>query len=143
MIRIARERSAGFANLDYQVADILEWPFPPEQFDCIASIATLHHLPLDPMLYRMKTALKPGGVLLVLDLFKAEDLTDLFLNAIAFPANLVMHLARNQQIRPPHAQRLAWAEHGRHDHYLKVSAFRCICRDILPGAIIRKHLFWR
>ena len=143
MISIARVRSAGFVNLDYQVADISEWPFPQEQFDCIASIATLHHLPLDPMLYRMKTALKPGGVFLVLDLFKAEDLTDLFLNAIAFPANLVMHLARNQRIWPPHAQRLVWAEHGRHDYYLKVSAVLCICRDILPGAIIRKHFFWR
>lgn len=143
MIRIARARSTGFANLDYQVADGLEWPFPLEQFDCIASIATLHHLPLDLMLQRMKTALKPGGVLLVLDLFKAEDLTDLFLSAIAFPANLVMRLVRYQRDRPSREQRLAWAEHGRHDHYLKGSEVRRICRDILPGAIIRKHLFWR
>ena len=143
MIRIARERSAGFANLDYQVADILEWPFPEEQFDCIASIATLHHLPLDLLLEKMKAALKPGGVLLVLDLFKAEDLTDLFLNGIAFPANLVMRLASNPRVRSSQAQRLAWAEHGKHDHYLKVSAVRRICRGILPNAIIRKHLFWR
>jgi len=143
MIRIARTRSAGFANLDYQVADILEWPLPPEQFDCIASIATLHHLPLDLMLERMKAALKPGGVLLILDLFKAENLTDLFLNIVAFPANLIMQLARTRQLQPSLAQRLAWAEHGRHDHYLKVSSVRRICRDILPGAILRKHLFWR
>jgi ubiquinone/menaquinone biosynthesis C-methylase UbiE len=143
MIRIARMRSSAFTNIDYQVADILEWPFPREQFDCIASIATLHHLPLDFMLERMKTALKPGGVLLVLDLFKAEDLTDLFLNVIAFPANLVMGLVRNRRVRPSQALHLAWAEHGRHDHYLKVSAVRRICRDVLPGALIWKHLFWR
>jgi len=143
MIRIARTRSTGLVNLDYQVADILEWPFPREQFDCIASIATLHHLPLDLMLERMKTALKPGGILLVLDLFKAEGLTDLFLNAIAIPANLVMLLTRDGRVRSPEAQRLAWAEHGKHDHNLKVSAVRRICCDILPGAIIRKHLFWR
>ena len=31
MIRIARARSTGFTNIDYQVADILEWPFPLEQ----------------------------------------------------------------------------------------------------------------
>jgi SAM-dependent methyltransferase len=143
MIRIARDRSTGFLNIEYHVADILEWSFPLEQFDCIASIATLHHLPLDLVLDGMKAALKSGGVLLVLDLFKAEDLTDLFLNAIALPANLFMHLARKQQIRPAQAQRLAWAEHGKHDHYLKVSAVRRICRNILPGVIIRKHVFWR
>jgi ubiquinone/menaquinone biosynthesis C-methylase UbiE len=143
MIRLARTRSSGFANIDYQVADILEWPFPREQFDCIASIASLHHLPLDIMLNGMKAALKPGGVLLVLDLFKAEGLTDLCLNAIAFPANLVMNLVRNRRQRSSQAQRLAWAEHGRHDRYLKVSAIRRVCREVLPGAIIRKHLFWR
>jgi len=143
MIRIARARSTGLANLDYQVADVLEWPFPLEQFDCIASIATLHHLPLDLMLEKMKAALKPGGVLLILDLFEAEELSDLFLNAVAFPANLFMQLARTGRLQPSQAQRLAWEEHSRHDHYLKVSTIRCICRDILPGVVIRKHLFWR
>jgi SAM-dependent methyltransferase len=143
MIRIARDFSTDFSNIDYQVMDILEWPFPLEQFDCIASIATLHHLPLDFLLGKIKAALKPGGVLLVLDLFKAEDLTDLFLNAIAFPANLVMRMTRDHRVRPSQVQRLAWAEHGKHDCYLRVSAVRRICRDILPEAIVRKHLFWR
>jgi SAM-dependent methyltransferase len=143
MIRIARARSAGFANLDYQVADILEWPFPSEKFDCIASIATLHHLPLEILLGKMKTALKPGGILLVLDLFKAEDIFDLFLNAIAFPANLFIRLFRTRRMRPSPAERTAWAEHGKHDHYLKVSEVRRVCRELLPGAVIRKHLFWR
>src|SRR6185295_10544004 len=70
MIRLARERSAQFANLEFQLADVLQWPFPADSFDCIASIATLHHLPLSEALSKMKTALKPGGILLILDLFE-------------------------------------------------------------------------
>jgi ubiquinone/menaquinone biosynthesis C-methylase UbiE len=70
MIRLARERSADFANIDFQLADVLTCDLPPESFDCIATIATLHHLPLRELLVKMKTALKPGGTLLVLDLFE-------------------------------------------------------------------------
>ena len=54
-----------------------------------------------------------------------------------------MNLTKDHHLRPSRSQRLAWAEHGKHDHYLKVSEVRRICRDILPGVIIRKHLFWR
>ena len=41
-----------------------------DSFDCIASIATLHHLPVREIFLKMKAALKPGGVLLILDLFE-------------------------------------------------------------------------
>ncbi|MDQ6652669.1 MAG: class I SAM-dependent methyltransferase [Acidobacteriota bacterium] len=68
MICIARERSAQFPNIDFQLADIRDRHLPLESFDCIASIATLHHLPIPEILLKMKNALKPGGVLLILDL---------------------------------------------------------------------------
>lgn len=71
MIRIARERSVDLPNIDFQLADVMSFDLPPESFDCIASIATLHHLPLREMFLKMKAALKPGGVLLVLDLFES------------------------------------------------------------------------
>ena len=50
MISLARERSGQYANIDFQVADVLAWEFSPEQFDCIVSIATLHHLPMEEWL---------------------------------------------------------------------------------------------
>ena len=75
MIRVAQERSAGFGNIEYRVADVLEYELPTAHFDCIVSIATLHHLPLDLMLEKMRATLKADGVLLVLDLFKAESIS--------------------------------------------------------------------
>mgnify|MGYP000952277805 CR=1 FL=1 len=59
MIAIARERSARLPNVEFLVADALSWEYPSEEFDCVASIATLHHLPLKPMLERFRAALRP------------------------------------------------------------------------------------
>jgi len=74
MVRIAKERSAQYSNLDFQVVDVQSWDFPKERFDCIATIATLHHLPFEGTLANMRDALKPNGILLVLDLYQAETL---------------------------------------------------------------------
>jgi SAM-dependent methyltransferase len=143
MVRIAQERSADLPNIEYRAADVLEWPFPVDKFDCIASIATLHHLPLEVMLAKMKPALKPGGVLLILDLYKAKTLSDYLLSAVAFPVNILVRLTKTGRPRSTMAERRAWEEHGKHDHYLHVPRVRRICRELLPGAAVRMHLFWR
>ena len=95
MIRIARRRSTQFSNIDFQNADVMSWNFPSETFDCIASLATLHHVPLRETLSRMRDSLKTGGVLLVLDLFERErnvfqpeGLFDSVLNAVAIPTSV-------------------------------------------------------
>ena len=50
MMRLARERSRQYAHSKYQAADAVLWEFPVDHFDCIVSIATLHHLPPEAML---------------------------------------------------------------------------------------------
>src|SRR5258707_848080 len=69
MIRVARSRSSQLSNLDFEVADLMSRDFPAEHFDCIATIATLHHLPLRAALLKLIDTLRPGGGLLLLDLF--------------------------------------------------------------------------
>lgn len=59
-IQMARERSSGIPNIDFQVADATSWDFAVERFDCIASIATLHHLPIRESLQKMASALRIG-----------------------------------------------------------------------------------
>jgi ubiquinone/menaquinone biosynthesis C-methylase UbiE len=143
MIRIARASSDQSPNLEFQVADVLSWEFPPERFDCIVSIATLHHLPLAPMLTRMKRSLKKGGVLLVLDLFEIESFSDLVLSAVALPVSIAMQVVRRVPLRASPEVRAAWAAHDLHDAYLTFSQARRICAEVLPGAKVRKHLLWR
>lgn len=143
MIEAARERSSEFANIDFKLADVIEWDFPAEQFDCIATIATLHHLPLDLMLQKMKSALKPGGVLLILDLFEAQSFTDVLMMAAAMPVNVGLRLIKHRRLRAPAAVRAAWAEHEQHDSFPTLSQIRKLCAEVLPGARVRRHLLWR
>jgi len=169
MIHVARSRSADFPNLEFDVADAISWDFPAAHFDCIVNIATLHHLPLREMILKLKDALRPGGVLIVLDLFEPkrlwhghpardsragracheqaespyEGLLDTFLNIVAMGVSGSLRLIHNGRLKPPRKVRAAWAAHGQHDSYPKMSEVRELCSDILPGAAVRKHLLWR
>ena len=143
MIRVAQARSGMCPNITYQVADVLAWDWPAAQFDCIASIATLHHLPLDIMLAKMAAALRPGGVLLVLDLFQGADWRDWLVSGLALPVSLGVRLLKNGRWRESEAARRAWAQHGPHDVYLPLAQIRQACAAMLPGAIVRRHLLWR
>ena len=143
MIRIARERSAMFPNIDFQVADVMARELPVEQFDFIATVATLHHLPMADVLPKIKAALKVNGVLLILDLFQTEGVSDAISSALAVPVSIGLRLIGHGRIMAPRQVREAWMEHGRHDSYLTLAEIHKVCDDLLPGAEVRKHLLWR
>jgi ubiquinone/menaquinone biosynthesis C-methylase UbiE len=143
MIRVARTRSRGCTNVDYQVADALDWRWPEAQFACIVSIAALHHLPLPELLLRMRRALRRGGTLLVLDLYRTEHLWERAAVATVAPLSVAERVWHNRRLRADAATRRAWAEHAQHDRYLTLSEVRRACAGLLPGARVRRHLFWR
>ena len=45
-------------------------------------------------------------------------------------------------IDPP-ADRRLWEQRGRHDSYEPLPRVRQVCRDLAPGARVRRHLWWR
>ena len=143
MIQVARERSGHYPNVDFQVADATTWDFPTGRFDCVASIATLHHLPAEDMLSRMKEALRAGGTLVILDLFQGESLSDALTSALAVPVSAALRLIRTGRLRRPREVREAWAKHGQHDSYPTLAQVRRVCASVLPGAEVRRHLLWR
>jgi SAM-dependent methyltransferase len=143
MIRVARERSGRDGNITFEVADVTSRRLPADRFDAVASIATLHHLPFGSTLSRLATSLKPGGTLAVLDLYDRTGPTDKFLDLVAFPASCAWRLATCGRLREPAEVRRVWAEHGKHDTYMSFEAIRRVASDLLPGAIVRRHLFWR
>ncbi len=143
MIRAARQRLGGHPNVEFHVADATACPFPTSRFDGVVSIATLHHLRLEPMLTRMKEALRPGGTLLVLDLFEPTGPWDMLMSALAVPANLALTFIKTGRFRPPRAVREAWDDHGRHETYPTMAEIRRVCGRVLPNATVRRHLLWR
>jgi SAM-dependent methyltransferase len=143
MVRLAQERSAAYPTIDFQVGDALQWDFGIERFDCVVTIATLHHLPAEELLARLRDALQPNGVLIVLDLYRAEGWEDTLRSIGALPLSAGLKMLHNRRIRPSREARAAWDQHGQHDHYPTVSEVRHLCARILPGAQVTKHLFWR
>ena len=68
---LGRARSAYVRpSLSFVQGDVMTHPFADGSFDAIASIATLHHLPLEPALGRFRDLLRPGGVLVVIGLYR-------------------------------------------------------------------------
>jgi SAM-dependent methyltransferase len=142
MIRVARERSANHSNIRFHLADASSWTIPYEEFDCVASIATLHHLSIERSLLAMRDALRPGGTLLVLDLYQAGPAERVW-DAVALPASAVLRFARTGWPRQSPAERELWRRHGAREYYPPYDRILRAGAHGLPGAAIRRHLFWR
>ncbi|MGG6268695.1 class I SAM-dependent methyltransferase [Leptolyngbya sp. AN03gr2] len=140
MIEIARSQSS--PNIDFQVADVLKWKFPIEQFDAIVSIATLHHVPLELLLPKIKAALKPSGKLVILDLVEPEGV-DRLIDIVAVPVNWVYENLKNREIERSREAIEAMREHLRTDQYLTSSQAKKMYSRFLKNVRIRRHLFWR
>jgi len=143
MIRAARSRSTGFTNLEFQLADAVQWDFPQSHFDFVCSIATLHHVEQRELLVKIGDSLKPNGVLVVLDLVESDSLLERMRDVVAFGASRGLRLIHNGRLRPPPAVRKAWEQHGKHDRYLTIREVRALANEILPGATVRRCLLWR
>ena len=143
MIRVARSRSSRFENLEFELADAMSWKFPQSHFDFICSIATLHHLEQRELLPKIKDALKPGGVFVLLDLVASSGLAERMMDVIGFGVSSGLRLIHNGRLQPPPDVRKAWEQHGKHDHYSTIKQMRALADEILPGASVKRHLLWR
>ncbi|MCC5637667.1 class I SAM-dependent methyltransferase [Nostoc sp. CHAB 5844] len=143
MIEVGKQRSRHYANIDFQIADILQWKFTLEKFDAIASISTVHHLPLENLLPNLKAALKPGGRLVILDLLKHENMRDMVSDFVAVPLNWLLQKLKNNHLQKSPEAAAAMREHLLTDQYLTLSQAQRIYTRNLKSAKVRKHLFWR
>lgn len=143
MIRVARSRSSQFDNLEFELADAMTWNFPQSHFDFICSIATLHHLQQRELLLKMRDALKPRGVLAVVDLVQSNSLVERVLDVIGLGVSGGLRLVHNGRLQPPPEVREAWEQHGQHDFYSTASEMRAISDELLPGATVTRRLLWR
>lgn len=143
MIRLAKSQSANYQNIEYVLGDVMCLPLPAEAYDCIVSMATLHHLPLGAALLKMKDALRPNGALIIHDLVAAAGLVDMVTSALASPVSVARRFWKTGRMRAPREVREAWAEHGKGEVYLTLAEVREMCRQYLPGARIQRHLLWR
>jgi 2-polyprenyl-3-methyl-5-hydroxy-6-metoxy-1,4-benzoquinol methylase len=87
MIAAADKSEPRPSNVKFVAGDIMTYAFLPESFTFVSSVATLHHLPLEPALIRLRELLAPGGVLVIVGLYKRAGFTDTAFSAAALIAS--------------------------------------------------------
>jgi len=142
MISEAEKRNPN-ENISYLVMDLFGMP-DEARFDCIVSIAALHHMYQASAVTKIKKMLRPGGVFIALDLYKRTGAYDLMLDIIAFPANIFLSVLKNGIVRKNSCEKKAWEEHAVLDRYLTMDATRdAFSKDTDGSLAIRRLLFWR
>jgi SAM-dependent methyltransferase len=120
-------------NVTFINGDVLTHPLERNSFDFLVAVATLHHLPLRKALERFSDLLRPGGVLLIVGLYRIITPTDYALSAAALPISWVIRLLRGEeQVGAP-----------TRDPAETLRSIRQETASALPGAVLRRQFFFR
>ncbi|RCG15530.1 class I SAM-dependent methyltransferase [Streptomyces diacarni] len=137
--RIAAERFADDPSVDIVEADFAGRDIR-QRWDAVTLVAVLHHLPLAPTLRELRGCLSPGGRLVVVGCYREAGPIDLLTALPAALANpvvaLVKHPAR-AAAPPPHMTAPT------REPLETLEEIRAAAARELPGARIRRRLFWR
>jgi 2-polyprenyl-3-methyl-5-hydroxy-6-metoxy-1,4-benzoquinol methylase len=127
-------------GVEFRRGDLLTADLPGG-YDVVTALAVLHHVPLEAGLTRLRDLLAPGGTLVVLGLHREQGPLDRALSLAAVPANLLVgalltrrrgSVARPVAMTAPTAPATA-----------TLAQVRAVAQRVVPGARIRRHLFWR
>jgi SAM-dependent methyltransferase len=121
------------SRIQFVEGDVMTYRLPVRSFDFIAAVATLHHLPLRRALWRFHDLLRPGGVVAVIGLYRAQTLVDFAVDAAAFPANWLLR-GLYGYFEPPTRKQNAQETLGE---------IRSTCKALLPGSEIKRLLLFR
>ena len=143
MIRIARQRSTDYKNIEYSLGDVLDMDLASRQFDCIVMIATLHHLRTEPVLAKLKHALRPEGVFILHDLLTPNGIIDRATDLVRVPVSMAITCVGTGRLWPRREVRRAWAEHGKNERYLTKKEVLAMRDRHFQGAYLKYHLLWR
>ncbi|MGK4907903.1 class I SAM-dependent methyltransferase [Streptomyces albus] len=135
----ARELTPAAAPVTFVTADALT-EFPAGSYDVITCVAVLHHLPSAEALALFRRHLAPGGTLVVLGVARAATPYDFLLSAVAAPLNALMGWARNRGRTAPRPVSMTATTRPAEESFSDIVRQ---ARAVLPGARLRRRLFWR
>jgi ubiquinone/menaquinone biosynthesis C-methylase UbiE len=143
MLRLAEGRLSDCANVEFVLGDFMAIDLEDRIFDCVVSIATLHHMPFEDAVERMRKVLRPGGVLILHDLLDDESLYERALSPVKGFLSMISRYERTGRFFADSVERKAWAEHGKGEEYLTFQKLRNLVNRELECATIYQHFFWR
>lgn len=138
VIATARHLSTGHPTAHFEVDDLMAVR-TAGSYDVVTAIAVVHHLPLRDALQQMRALIGPRGTIIIVGCYRAQTRSDHLLDVVAIPANLIMgallaarapraKVAMSAMTTPP---------------MTTLDEIRTVAGDVLPGARIRRRLFWR
>ncbi|GGS51492.1 class I SAM-dependent methyltransferase [Streptomyces cinerochromogenes] len=127
------------AAVTYTVADASR-ALPDGPYDVITCVAVLHHLPLAETLTRLRDRLAPGGTLVVVGCARASGALDHVLGLSAVALNPVVGWVKNRGRPAPRPVSMTARTREPRETRAEISR---TARRILPGARLRRRLFWR
>lgn len=133
--------SPGPGEIRYRQADVTTDPLPERHYDYISCIASLHHMPFETVT-KLRRALVPGGVLVVLGLARPSSPVDWSRELAAGPLNALARLvvAAGERLNGgadsgPQAPTLF--------RFPTIAELRRESARLLPGSTVKPLLFWR
>jgi SAM-dependent methyltransferase len=142
MISKAKELNPS-GNIKFIQGDYLNYGFPENHFDCIITIACLHHINFDSFAVKAKHDLNPGGKLIIIDLLHDNFIGSMLNASVSVPLSIAKNIYHNGFIRTPKAERDYWNKHGTTDVYLTYNELINLRNKHFPDAEVKKQLFWR
>jgi SAM-dependent methyltransferase len=133
--------SPGPGKIVYRQADVTTDVLPPAHYDFISCLASLHHMPFETVT-KLRRALVPGGVLVVLTPARPSSPADWAREVAAMPLNALARLVVYAGERlnggddggPPAPQLF---------RFPTIAELRRESNRLLPGSTVRPLLFWR
>ncbi|WP_432590271.1 class I SAM-dependent methyltransferase [Streptomyces sp. HD1123-B1] len=135
----AQELTDPATPVTFMVADALTG-IPDGSYDVITCVATIHHLPLADALTAFRDHLAPGGTLVVVGLARPTTPVDHLLGAVAIPVNVAMGWFKNKGRHVPRPLSMTARTRPAEMSFPDIARQ---ARGILPGARLRRRLFWR
>jgi SAM-dependent methyltransferase len=113
-----------------------------ETFDVVTAVATLHHLPISEAFREAAARVRPGGLLLVVDLHESPRLPDGVRRIGRWCLDRIDDVLLARGPRHPGVG-AAWLEHGDKERLPSKDEIRRAQASRLPGAKLEFHLRWR
>ncbi|GAA4938596.1 class I SAM-dependent methyltransferase [Streptomonospora halophila] len=144
MIAEARERTPRRLGVQYTNTALADYGIAAGAYDFVSAVASLHHMDFAESVRAMAHGLAPGGVLAVLGLYREETAADHAAGAAALAPQWAIGAgllaARTVTGVPSPA---AEAPVPMREPRMSLRGVRLAARRHLPGARVRRLLFWR
>ena len=136
----ARELTDPDLPVTFSVTDGLSYE-EEGRYDVITCVAVLHHLPLAETLTHFRQQLATGGTLVIVGLTQEDTRVQTLLGLASVPLNLVTGWVKNRGRTAPQRPVAMTAPTRPAD--IPYTEFAREVRRLLPGARLRRRLFWR